>query len=123
MKNTEENSRIATEVKVVKIEVANLVRIYENRLIVASKSDQTIRNYVRGLVKLYEFHDKDPKELNWRSIKLYVAELRYYYQEILENVSLAQKIPYSKEKPISPLTIRREELNCCLKAVLIISTR
>lgn len=128
MKNTEENSRCATEVKVVKKELVNLVRIYENRMIVANKSDQTIRNYVRGLVKLYEFHDKDPKELeldqvidflvflkndrglNWRTIKLYVASLRYYYQEILENASLAGKIPYPKEKPSLPLIISREEL-------------
>ena len=63
MKNTEEKSPSATEVKVVKKGLANLVRIYQNRMIVANKSDQTIRNYVRGLVKLYEFHDKDPKEL------------------------------------------------------------
>ena len=128
MKNTEGKSLSTTEVKVVKKGLANLVRIYQNRMIVANKSDQTIRNYVRGLVKLYEFHDKDPKELeldqvidflvflkndrglNWRTIKLYVAGLRYYYQEILENVSLARKIPYPKEKPSLPLIISREEL-------------
>ncbi|MBL4746841.1 MAG: phage integrase N-terminal SAM-like domain-containing protein [Flavobacteriaceae bacterium] len=84
-------------------------------MIVANKSDQTIRNYVRGLVKLYEFHDKDPKELeldqvidflvflkddrglNWRTIKIYVAGLRYYYQEILENVSLAVLVAFVLE--------------------------
>ena len=92
-----------------------MVRIYQNRMIVANKSDQTIRNYVRGLVKLYEFHDKDPKELeldqvidflvflkddrglNWRTIKIYVAGLRYYYQEILENVSLAVLVAFVLE--------------------------
>lgn len=63
MKNTEEKSAITTEVKIGEKEVVNLVRIYQNRMIVANKSDHTILNYVRGLVKLYEFHDKDSKEL------------------------------------------------------------
>ncbi len=141
MKNTEEKSLSTTEVKVVKKELANLVRIYENRMIVANKSDRTIRNYVRGLVKLYDFHDKDPKELEldqmidflvfFKNLLVYFSTeiavyfwvnintgLRYYFQETLENVSLTQKTPYPKEKPSLPLIISREELQLLFESCI-----
>jgi integrase/recombinase XerD len=47
-------------------------------------------------------HLKEVDELKWRTIKLYVAGLRYYYQEIVGEIELAAQIPYPKEKPSLP---------------------
>jgi site-specific recombinase XerD len=60
------------------------------------------------------------KQRNWRTIKIYVAGLRWYYQHIAEDVRLAQQIPYPKEKPSLPQVLSREELtlifDSCLNA-------
>ena len=53
-----------------------MVPIYQNRLIVANKSEQTIRNYVRGLVKLYEFHHKSSKELELDQVICFLVFLK-----------------------------------------------
>ena len=86
------------------LEGQRLLQSYGRRLRVANRSEQTIRNYVRGIRVFMEFHDTLPyeleidqvidflndlrveKERNWRTIKIYVAALRWYYQHcVLHN--------------------------------------
>ena len=69
-----------------------------NRMKIEDKSNQTIKSYVRAVERLVRFHDMiHPKELdidevldflvslnehdqvNWRTSKMYVAGLRYYW--------------------------------------------
>ncbi len=45
------------------LEGQRLLQSYERRLRVANRSEQTIRNYVRGVRALMEFHDTLPYEL------------------------------------------------------------
>jgi site-specific recombinase XerD len=100
----------------------------KKRMSIANLSKATIISYCRGLKKLYDFHKSNPRQLEydeiidfliylkddldlqWRTIKLYVAGLRYYYQEIVEDADLAARIPYPKEKPSLPQVMSREEL-------------
>ncbi|WP_020533344.1 tyrosine-type recombinase/integrase [Flexithrix dorotheae] len=113
-----------------------VLECFERRLRVANRSEQTIRNYIRGVRGLMEFHGCLPRELeidqvidflhdlqvekqrNWRTIKIYVAGLRWYYQHMAEDVGMASQIPYPKEKPTLPQVLSREELtlifNSCL---------
>ena len=104
------------------------LKTLENRMIVANRSLSSIKSYSRSLHRLYDFHKlpprtleidqiidflvhlKEEQALNWRTIKLYVAGLRYYYQEIVGEIDLAQQIPYPKEKPSLPEVLSREEL-------------
>ncbi len=56
-------------------------------------------------------HDlKEEKQRNWRTIKIYVAGLRWYYQHMANDVETAKLIPYPKEEKTLPLIISREEL-------------
>lgn len=109
---------------------------FERRMRVANRSEQTIRNYVRGVRALMEFHDTLPyeleidqvidflndlqveKERNWRTIKIYVAALRWYYQHMVDQLELAMKIPYPKEKPSLPRVLSREELSLLFDSCL-----
>ena len=109
---------------------------FERRLRVANRSEQTIRNYVRSLRALMNFHEVLPHELeidqvidflndlqvekerNWRTIKIYVAGLRWYYQHIADQLDLAKQIPYPKEKPSLPKILSREELTLLFDACL-----
>lgn len=109
---------------------------FERRLRVANRSEQTIRNYVRGIRALMNFHDSLPgvleidqiidflndlqveKERNWRTIKIYVAGLRWYYQHINNDLDLAIQIPYPKEKPSLPQVLSREELTLLFDSCL-----
>lgn len=64
-------------------------------------------------------HDlKDEKQRNWRTIKIYVAGIRWYYQHMLDDVDTASLIPYPKEEKTLPRIISREELtdlfNACI---------
>ena len=119
----------AVTTKVVKKEEALLIASIEKRMLIANRATSSIRSYTRSVVRLYEFHKALPKTLeidqildfllfmqnekglHWRTIKLYVAGLRYYYQEIVDDVELACKIPYPKEKPSLPEVVSREELH------------
>lgn len=100
-----------------------------NRMKVEDKSEQTITSYVRAVERLVRFHGLiDPKDLdidevldflvslsevdqvNWRTNKMYVAGLRYYWNHILEDQEFADRIPYPKEHPSLPKILSREEL-------------
>jgi site-specific recombinase XerD len=62
-------------------------------------------------------HELSSKGMSWAKVKLDVAGLRYYYREMLDNESLAGKIPYPKEEKALPAILSREELlglfACC----------
>ncbi len=48
-------------------------------------------------------HDlKTEKERNWRTIKIYVAGIRWYYQHVLNDEETAMCIPYPKEEKSLP---------------------
>jgi site-specific recombinase XerD len=114
--------------KVVKTELTSLLKSLEKRMRIANRSEATIRNYCRSVRKLSAFHGCLPDQLeidqvidflgylqndqglHWRTLKLYVAGLRYYYQEMVLDTALAKQIPYPKEKPSLPKIISREEL-------------
>lgn len=104
------------------------LQIMRNRMTVHNRAESSIRNYSRSVKKLYDFFKINPRDLeidqvidylvylkdeqsmNWRTIKLYVAGLRYYYGEMVLDEDLAQQIPYPKEKPSLPQVLSREEL-------------
>lgn len=107
----------------------------ERRLRVSNHSEQTIRNYVRSVKILMDFHNQPPDTLDidqiidflndlqqeqqrsWRTIKIYVAAFRWFYEHLLQAKEFALLIPYPKEKPSLPQILSREELarlfNCC----------
>jgi len=58
------------------------------------------------------------KERNWRTIKIYVAGLRWYYQHMVDQVDLAKQIPYPKEKPSLPKILSREDLTLLFDSCL-----
>ena len=79
-----------------------------NRMKIEEKSDQTIKSYVRAVERLVRFHDMiHPRELdidevldflvslneqdqvNWRTSKMYVAGLRYYWTHMLEDAEFS----------------------------------
>lgn len=95
---------------------------------VAHRSEQTIVNYVRSIEFLMDFHFeipenleidqiidflfdlKEEKQRNWRTVKIYVAGIRWYYQHVADDVETAKLIPYPKEEKTLPRIISREEL-------------
>jgi len=101
---------------------------FEKRLRVANRSEQTIRNYVRHVKGLINYHSdvpenldieqvidflhylRDDRERSWRTLKIYVAGIRWYYQHILQNEDMASQIPYPKEQKSLPDILSRDEL-------------
>ena len=100
-----------------------------NRMKVEEKSDKTITSYVRSVERLVRFHGmvhprdmdidevldflvhcKEQRQINWRTSKMYVAGLRYYWTHMLGDEEFASKIPYPKEHPGLPKILSREEL-------------
>lgn len=118
------------------LEGKQVLKRMKQRLVVAHRSPQTVTNYLRALEFLIDFHEdipenididgiidflhyqKEEKELKWRTIKIYVAGLRWYYKEILLDEELAGQIPYPKEEKSLPKILSRQELsllfNCCM---------
>lgn len=109
---------------------------YKKRLIVANRSKDTLNNYLRSIEFLMDFHQKSPeiieldeiidflhylkteKELNWRTVKIYVAGIRWYFQHLLDNDFIARHIPYPKEHKALPEVISRQELTRLFDACL-----
>jgi len=101
----------------------------KKRLVASNHSDQTVNNYVRSVVYMSSYLSKHPRDtsieditdylyfqkhentISWRTMKLYVAGLRWYYRHIEYNQSLAEKIPYPKEELHLPEILSREDLN------------
>ena len=86
----------------------------ERRLRVSNRSEQTIRNYVRSVNTLMDYHHQLPDDLDidhiidflhdlqleqercWRTIKIYVAAFRWFYEHVLHAKEFAHLIPYPK---------------------------
>ena len=110
-------------------DIEETLQSFRNRLLIANRAQSSVKSYSRALKRLYNFHQinlheleidqiidflthlKIEKELNWRSIKIYVAGLRYFYQEVVLDPELAKQIPYPKEKPSLPVVVSRYDLN------------
>ena len=105
-----------------------LLERMKKRLLVSNHSDQTVRNYLRAVEYLGKYTGKHPNDTDideitdwlyrmqyhdfkaWRTIKIYVAGLRWYYTHIENNEAFAFKIPYPKEERDLPVVCSREEL-------------
>jgi len=101
---------------------------FTQRMVVANRSAQTVASYNRAVEFLMDFHDdvpanldidqvidflhylKEEKGLLWRTLKIYIAGLRFYYTEILLDQEFAYQIPYPKEEKTLPKILSREEL-------------
>ncbi len=119
MKNSEELS-----VK----ELNSLLEKFKKRLAVSNHSQQTIVNYVRSVEYLCKNTGKHPRQTeideitdylyqmqyhkfrSWRTIKVYVAGIRWYYTHMLNMEELAFKVPYPKEELDLPIILSRQEL-------------
>lgn len=101
----------------------------EKRLISSNHSEQTVNSYVRSVTYIgkyllkhprdltieeitdYLYYQKHEKSISWRTMKLYVAGLRWYYKHIENNNKLALRIPYPREEKSLPNILSREELS------------
>lgn len=108
--------------------VQELLVSFERRLRVSNRSEQTIRNYLRSITALMVYHQRLPDELDldhvidflhdlqhekerqWRTVKMHVAGIRWFYEHLLHAKEFAHQIPYPKEKPSLPQIISRQEL-------------
>ncbi len=109
-------------------ELGSLLEKMKKLLSVSNHSEQTIVNYVRSVEYLCKHTGKHPRDTEideiidylyqlqyhkfraWRTIKIYVAGLRWYYTHILEQDKLAFQIPYPKEEQDLPVVLSRKEL-------------
>lgn len=109
-------------------ELTSLLEKMKQRLAVSNHSQQTIINYLRSVEYLCKYTSKHPNDLAvdeiidylydlqyhkfraWRTIKIYVAGIRWYYTYIENNPEFALKIPYPKEEKDLPVICSREEL-------------
>lgn len=100
-----------------------------NRLKSEAKAHNTIRGYKATLERLMRYHGymvprdmnidhitaflvylNESRKINWRTMKGHVAAIRYYWREILEISTIADRVPYPKEKPSLPKILSRQEL-------------
>lgn len=100
----------------------------KKRLSVSNRSPQTAANYLRAIESLCKFTGTHPRELShdqvtdfifdlqqnknraWRTIKVYSAGLRWYYQNMENKPDFADRIPYPKEEKTLPKVLSREDL-------------
>jgi len=109
-------------------ELNSLLEKMKKRLAVSNHSAQTIVNYLRAVEYMCKHTGKNPLDTEidevtdylyqlqyqkfraWRTIKIYVAGLRWYYTHMLDNENFAFKIPYPKEEQDLPIVLSRTEL-------------
>lgn len=109
-------------------ELNTLLEKMKKRLAVRNHSNQTIVNYLRAVEYLCKHTGKNPADTEidevmdylyqlqhlklraWRTIKVYVAGLRWYYTHMLDDEKFAFKIPYPKEEEDLPMILSRNEL-------------
>lgn len=110
-------------------ELNALLEKMKKRLSVSNHSEQTIVNYLRAVEYMCKHTGKNPSDTEidevtdylyqlqyqkfraWRTIKIYVAGLRWYYTHILDDEKFAFKIPYPKEEQDLPVIVSRNELS------------
>ena len=127
--NTVKGGNVPPHSNVQKSDVLSITLPMIHRMKIEDKSEQTITSYVRAVERLVRFHDlvhprdldidevydflvslNEKDQVNWRTSKMYVAGLRYYWTHMLDNPEFADKIPYPKEHPSLPKILSREEL-------------
>jgi len=127
--NTVKGGNVLPHSKVQKTDILSITLPMINRMKIEDKSAQTITSYVRAVERLVRFHDlihprnldidevydflvslNENQQVNWRTSKMYVAGLRYYWTHLLDNSDFADKIPYPKERPSLPKILSRKEL-------------
>ena len=127
--NTVKGGNVPPHSNVQKSDVLSITLPMIHRMKIEDKSEQTITSYVRAVERLVRFHDlvhprdldidevydflvslNEKDQVNWRTSKMYVAGLRYYWAHMLDNPEFADKIPYPKEHPSLPKILSREEL-------------
>lgn len=127
--NTVNKGKVQPPSNVQKSDILSITLPMINRMKIEDKSEQTITSYVRAVERLVRFHDlvhprdldidevydflvslNEKDQFNWRTSKMYVAGLRYYWTHLLDNSEFADKIPYPKEHPSLPKILSREEL-------------
>ena len=109
-------------------ELNSLLEKMKKRLAVSNHSEQTIVNYLRAVEYMCKHTGKNPVDTEidevtdylyqlqyqkfraWRTIKIYVAGLRWFYTHIVDNEKFAFKIPYPKEEQDLPIILSRNEL-------------
>jgi len=109
-------------------ELNSLLEKMRKRLLVRNHSEQTVVNYLRSVEYLCKYTGKRPKDTEidevtdylyqlqyhkfraWRTIKIYVAGIRWYYTNMLEMEKFAFQIPYPKEEKDLPVVVSRNEL-------------
>ncbi len=109
-------------------ELCSLLERMRKRLLVSNRSEQTVINYLRSVEYLCKNTGKHPDDTDideitdflhqmqyhkfraWRTIKIYVAGIRWYYTNMADNEKLAFKIPYPKEEKDLPVVLSRKEL-------------
>ena len=123
-------SPVQAHSKVHNTDVLSITMPLINRMKLEGKSDKTITSYIRSVERLVRFHGmlhprdmeidevldflvhyKEVRQINWRTNKMYVAGLRYYWTHMLEDEEFASKIPYPKEHPSLPKILSRQELS------------
>ena len=122
-------------------QLTSLLNKMRKRLLVGNHSEQTVRNYIRAVEYLSKYTSKNPTDVDideiidwlyflqyhkiraWRTIKIYVAGLRWYYTHIENNEEFAFKIPYPKEEKDLPVACSREELIKLFNAALNLKHR
>jgi len=127
--NSSKNERVQTQSNVQKSDILSITLPMINRMKIEDKSEKTITSYVRALERLVRFHDlvhprdldidevydflvslNQKEQINWRTSKMYVAGLRYYWNHMLDDQDFANKIPYPKEHPSIPKILSRQDL-------------
>ena len=120
---------VQANVNVQNTDLLSITLPFINRMKLEGKSDKTITSYTRSVDNLVRFHGmihpreldldevfdflvycKEERQTNWRTNKMYVAGLRYYWRHILDDEEFASKIPYPKEHPSLPKLLSRQEL-------------
>ncbi len=109
-------------------DLAELLEKMKKRLFVSNHSPQTVTNYLRSVEYLCKHTGKHPKDTEidevtdylyelqyhkfraWRTIKIYVAGLRWFYANMLDEEEFAFKIPYPKEEKDLPIVVGRNVL-------------
>ena len=134
MRNTKKRG-VQPEPNVQKSDILSITLPMINRMKIEDKSQQTITSYVRAVERLVRFHDivhpreleidevydflvslNEQQQINWRTGKMYVAGLRYYWTHLLDDPEFAEKIPYPKEHPSLPKILSRAELRTFFNA-------
>ena len=112
--NNSEKSNVQDHSNVQKSDILSITLPMINRMKIEDKSEQTITSYVRAVERLVRFHDlihprdleidevydflvslNEKDQVNWRTSKMYVAGLRYYWTHMLDDSEFADKIPYT----------------------------